>query len=723
MNRAGKWAVASAVAAGMTFLASAGPASAAGVRSLVINEVMYGDGHANNHEFVEIRNIADEDWHADLYEVRFQSTSTAGVPGTTVTVLHTFPVGTVIPAGGYYLIVSEPFAAHADHAAVAHNGTFPALYSGAINTNGAVGVFDAAGTRLDSVGWGTSTGTHPMVETAAAPFFTTGQTIERIIVDGQTQDTDDNSADFAVTEEPTPTTTPWVPNIPVVSVTAAPDHPERGQTVHLTALVTPTANPVAAVTVNLSAFGLSPAQPLDNTSGTTWETTFTVPEGQAPGPYTIIVRADDAAGKYGTGGAGLFVYPGAPMTVAAARETTPNTGELVRVRGIVMAAGTGYTYISDPGVNAGIAVDDGNVRDAVEPLAPGQDVTITGRITREDWYSSSDPNKLIYRGEVMLTTATGTTADIVVNSTGNALPTPTTVTLDALATDLSLVGKFVSVAGIVAEKTPSKTAGSTGDNIVLVPALGAASTWVAVSRCATDKAITPYPGLVQKPIPATLDTNFYLPWVAANDTFDCRGVVGITSVGINTTTGLVSPRVLRVRDATDFVLTNGARFFSGAATPNPVERGRTARFRVVAYPVDTASVTLDLSSIGAGIVTLPSDNAGGYAADVTVPASAPLGGTSAPVSVSSGGGTATGSIAFGVSVPTTNPGDINNSGGAPTVEDVVLALRVAGGLTAGSGADVSVTNGDVFPKAAPDSRITLEDAGRILRAVNGLDAL
>jgi hypothetical protein len=244
-----------------------------------------------------------------------------------------------------------------------------------------------------------------------------------------------------------------------------------------------------------------------------------------------------------------------------------------------------------------------------------------------------------------------------------------------------------------------------------------------VSRCATDKAITPYPGLVQKPIPATLDTNFYLPWVAANDTFNCAGVVGITSVGINTTTGLVSPRVLRVRDATDFVLTNGAKYMSGTATPNPVERGRTARFRVVAYPVDIASVTLDLSSIGAGVVTLPSDNAGGYAANVTIPASAPLGNASASVSVSSGGVSAAGSVAFSVSAPTTNPGDVNKSGGAPTVEDVVLALRVAGGLTAGNGADVSVPNGDVFPKAAPDARITMEDASRILRAVNGLDAL
>lgn len=708
----------------MAALAHGGPARAASA-TLVVNEVMAGDGHAATHEYVEIRNISNEDLHVDLYELRYQSTSSlTGLPGSSVTTFHTFPVGTIIPAGGYYLVVSDLYAAHDAHKDVRHNAVYSAPL-GLLGLHGGVGIFDAAGNRVDSVGWGMSTPEHPMVETTAiSTFMSNGTVIERVEgANGMSQDTDDNSMDFEVALEPSPTSTPYTPNVPVVSVNVNPHRLEPGATAQVTVTATPTANPVQGVTMDLTALGGSATAPLSHGAGNVWTGQFQVPAGQAAGPLVLIARADDTNGKYGTGGASLFIYPGPPISVAAAKALTPNTGDLVRVRGVVMATSTGPAYITDAGVNGGLAVVDGNLRDGIAPLQVGQDVTITGRIVREEWVSSADPNVLTYRSELRLETATGTADDTVVNASGLPVPAPKTVTLFELATDPALVGQMVQVSGVSAEKTPAKVAGSTGDNNPLMPINGMASTWVGISRSATDKAMTPYPGLPTLPIPATLDSNFYVPWIATNDTFDVRGVVGITSTGINTKTGLISPQVLRVRDAADFRLTNNAKFIAAAVAPSPAERGRSARFRVVGYPVETAAVTLNLAAIGLGTVTLPNDGQGGYAADIVIPASAALGAVSAPVSVSANGQTATGSLSFTVAAPTINPGDVDRSGGAANMADVALALRVSGGLTNGGAASVSVPNGDVFPKGSPDGRLTLEDALRILRGVMGLETL
>lgn len=68
------------------------------------------------------------------------------------------------------------------------------------------------------------------------------------------------------------------------------------------------------------------------------------------------------------------------------------------------------------------------------------------------------------------------------------------------------------------------------------------------------------------------------------------------------------------------------------------------------------------------------------------------------------------------------PGDINRSGSV-TMEDVALALKVAAGLYGGSGPSVGVANGDVFPKGSPDGVVSLGDAVRILRAIEGLETL
>jgi hypothetical protein len=682
--------------------------------TLVVNQIEHSEPGNTSREFTEIRNVSNDDIHVDLYTLEFRSASNA-----TVTTYYTFPAGAVIPAQGYYLVVSNTYVtAHQDQA---YNGLYLVSTGGVLNTNGGVGIRDASGTLIDSVAWGTITAAnHPFVETTPAISPPSGSSIIRVTgLDGKL-DHDDNSTDFTVLTPAAPQSTPYTPNTPIVtSVTASPARLDPGNATVITATVTPTANPVTSVTIDLTPFSGDAASPVTNTSGTTWTTTVTVPSAQASGPYTLLLRAYDNSGKYGGGGASVFVYPGPPITVGQFRALTPNTGQLVRVRGLVVSTRTSNAYILDADGSAGVAVTDGTALDSVPPLLTGEDVTITGTLTQDVWTNSA--GTVIYRGELVLTTATGTTDDIVVNSANNTLPAPIAVTESQVASDSSLQGRYISITGATATGISSHVNTLTGDVTTLIPT---SSLYIGVSRSATDQAVSPYPGVPTLPIPAFADSTKYfnVPWVQAGDTFDLRGLVGRTTVALTTGSPL-GTNVVLVRGADDFVLTNGAKFISGTASPSPVEQGATALLRVVGYPVQTASVTADTSALGGGTITLTDDNTGGYSAIVRVPASASVGDLSIPVTVSNAGQTASGSITLTVGVPTTVAGDVNRSGGTPNLADVVTALKVASGLLDGSSPFVSIRNGDVAPKGSPDGILSILDAVRILRSINGLDTL
>jgi len=92
------------------------------------------------------------------------------------------------------------------------------------------------------------------------------------------------------------------------------------------------------------------------------------------------------------------------------------------------------------------------------------------------------------------------------------------------------------------------------------------------------------------------------------------------------------------------------------------------------------------------------------------------------LTATSGSLTPADSAAFNVTLAAGANGDINGDGSLTTA-DAVMALQIAGGLLAGNEPGVNLAQGDVFPKGAPDGSITLEDALRILRAVDGLDSL
>jgi hypothetical protein len=66
------------------------------------------------------------------------------------------------------------------------------------------------------------------------------------------------------------------------------------------------------------------------------------------------------------------------------------------------------------------------------------------------------------------------------------------------------------------------------------------------------------------------------------------------------------------------------------------------------------------------------------------------------------------------------PGDVNIDG-TVSLDDVVMALQLAGGVQLGASDTPSALNGDVSPTGTPDGAVTLEDAIRILRFVSGFD--
>ena len=157
-----------------------------------VNELMTGSTGAASNEFVELVNAGTTAVEIGGYKVAYRSAA-----GTSDTTLATIPDGTTIPAGGFYLLAGSGYlGSHAP------DQTFSASLAA---TGGGLAVRDAAGTILDSVGYGEATNAFVEGHPAAAPPATAapGSSADRI-PDGH--DTNDNAADFRVSATPSPGT-------------------------------------------------------------------------------------------------------------------------------------------------------------------------------------------------------------------------------------------------------------------------------------------------------------------------------------------------------------------------------------------------------------------------------------------------------------------------------------------------------------------------------------
>jgi hypothetical protein len=155
-----------------------------------VNELATGVTGAAADEFVELFNSDTVPVDVGGWKIVYRSSA-----GTSDTTLVTIPTGTTIAPGGYYLVVGGGYAG-----AGTADQTFG---TGLAATGGAVGIRDATGALVDSVGWGTAT--NALVETAAAPAppatAPPGSSLGRL-PDGK--DTNSNVADLAVSSTPTP---------------------------------------------------------------------------------------------------------------------------------------------------------------------------------------------------------------------------------------------------------------------------------------------------------------------------------------------------------------------------------------------------------------------------------------------------------------------------------------------------------------------------------------
>ena len=158
---------------------------------LRINEFSTGVEGAAADEFVELANVGNGAADVGGYKVAYRSAT-----GSSDVTLATIPEGTTIPAGGFYLLGGSAYSGSA-----AADQSFS---GGLASAGGGLGLRDATGALVDSVGWGDGT-TNVFVEShpAPAPPATAAPGSSDVrIPDGH--DTNDNAADFSVSAVPTP---------------------------------------------------------------------------------------------------------------------------------------------------------------------------------------------------------------------------------------------------------------------------------------------------------------------------------------------------------------------------------------------------------------------------------------------------------------------------------------------------------------------------------------
>ena len=161
-----------------------------GEATLSVNELMTGVTGAASNEFVEIVNTGTA--AADLSGWKLVYRSAAG---TSDVVLATVADGTSLAPGGFFLFGGAAYAG-----GPAADQSFSASVAA---TGGGVGLRDATGTLVDSVGWGTATNAFVEGTVATAPPTTEAPgTSTGRVPDGD--DTNDNASDFVLDDSPTP---------------------------------------------------------------------------------------------------------------------------------------------------------------------------------------------------------------------------------------------------------------------------------------------------------------------------------------------------------------------------------------------------------------------------------------------------------------------------------------------------------------------------------------
>ncbi|MBI5532481.1 MAG: lamin tail domain-containing protein [Deltaproteobacteria bacterium] len=165
---------------------AAGTGGSAGNCHAVINELMAGSNSSASDEFVEISNPCSSSLDLTGWRLVYRSSS-----GTTDVTLYKWTSGS-IAAGGYSVIAGTAYTGGATADGVFASG-------GLASGGGGVGLQDADGAVVDSLGYGSATNDLIEGNPAAAP--PDGQSVGRL---PGLADTNDNAADFQTFTSPSP---------------------------------------------------------------------------------------------------------------------------------------------------------------------------------------------------------------------------------------------------------------------------------------------------------------------------------------------------------------------------------------------------------------------------------------------------------------------------------------------------------------------------------------
>jgi len=172
-------------------LAACTPPTPPPATPLVISEVQTGAAGNNNLEFIELYNATTAPLDLEGYALVYRlATSADDLP------IYAWSASTAVPAHGHYLLVR----------AGQEIGLVPdAEFDQPLNTTGGgLALLDPGGNVVDSVGWGNAP--ELFTEGSPAPVPENDTSIERLPggEEGNSNDSGDNSADFAVNTTPAP---------------------------------------------------------------------------------------------------------------------------------------------------------------------------------------------------------------------------------------------------------------------------------------------------------------------------------------------------------------------------------------------------------------------------------------------------------------------------------------------------------------------------------------
>jgi Lamin Tail Domain len=180
----------------------AAAADLAGACHPLVNELMVGTAQQPTEEFVELYNPCQMNLPLNGWKLVYRSANNVNAVDAAgdSTLLFDFAAKNVtLPAGGYLVYGGAVF--HAGYPGISDGVMSSQLAAG----GGAVGLRDAAGRLVDSVGYTTVNAMNAFVETAAAPAPPTlappGNSIGRL---PNGADTDDNAKDWRLSMAITP---------------------------------------------------------------------------------------------------------------------------------------------------------------------------------------------------------------------------------------------------------------------------------------------------------------------------------------------------------------------------------------------------------------------------------------------------------------------------------------------------------------------------------------